>query len=78
MILKEKAAAYNADAEIQALLQEIVPADGSLEALLGAKFSPANAETLKSMVFDAQALASRPLPYEKLDQLVFDLLLGVK
>jgi len=30
------------------------------------------------MTFDADALAARPLPYEKLDQLVFDLLLGVR
>jgi hypothetical protein len=30
------------------------------------------------MAFDADALASKPLPYEKLDQLVFDLLLGVR
>lgn len=30
------------------------------------------------MTFDANALATQPLPYEKLDQLVFDLLLGVR
>ena len=30
------------------------------------------------MTFDAAALAAQPLPYEKLDQLVFDLLLGVR
>jgi xylose isomerase len=46
--------------------------------LLSAKFTPENAKALKSQVFDADALAQKPLPYEKLDQLVFDLLLGVR
>jgi len=32
---------------------------------------------LKSHTFDANALAAQPLPYEKLDQRVFELLLGV-
>jgi xylose isomerase len=33
---------------------------------------------IKERQFDRQALASRPLPYERLDQLVIDLLLGVR
>ena len=78
LIFKEKAAQYNADPEIQALLQQINVKDSVLDPLLAAKFSPANAQTLKSHPFDAEALAVQPLPYEKLDQLVFDLLLGVR
>ena len=78
LILKEKAAEYNADPEIQAILQEIRLTDTMLDPILGAKFTPENAQTLKSRTFDADALASRPLPYEKLDQRVFDLLLGVR
>ncbi len=78
LILKEKAAEYNADPEIQSILQEITLADPALDPLLSAAFTPENAQALKSQVFDADALAARPLPYEKLDQRVFDLLLGVK
>jgi xylose isomerase len=37
-----------------------------------------NAKSLLAMDFDRKALADRPLPYEKLDQLVFDLLMGVR
>ena len=33
---------------------------------------------LKAHAFDREALAARPLPYERLDQLVVDLLLGVR
>ena len=78
LIFKEKAAQFNADPEIQALLQQINVKDVALDALLGAKFSKQNAEMLKGRSFDAAALADKPLPYEKLDQLVFDLLLGVR
>ncbi len=42
------------------------------------KFTPENAQALTGMAFDAAALALTPLPYKKLDQLVFDLLLGVR
>ena len=41
-------------------------------------YSRQTAEQLKGRTFDRQALAARPLPYEKLDQLVVDLLLGVR
>ncbi len=42
-----------------------------------AKFSKDQAKKLKEMKFDVDALASRKLPYERLDQLVTELLLGV-
>ena len=60
-------------AEIQSLLQEI---RGDETDLVGA-FSPDAAALLKARSFDRRALAARPLPYERLDQLVVDLLLGV-
>jgi xylose isomerase len=41
-------------------------------------YSRAHADALKQRAFDRAALAARPLPYEKLDQLVVDLLLGVR
>jgi xylose isomerase len=45
--------------------------------LIGA-YSRQTADQLKARSFDRQALAARKLPYEKLDQLVVDLLLGVR
>jgi len=42
------------------------------------QYSRAAAEQLKGRSFDRQALAARRLPYEKLDQLLVDLLLGVR
>lgn len=78
LILKEKAAEYNADPETQAILQKVTLTDPALDPLSGATFTPGNAHMLKSQTFDAEALVVRPLPYEKLDQRVFDLLLGVK
>ena len=78
LILKEKAAEFNADPEIQAILQEITQTDTELDPLLGAAFTLENAQALKSRNFNAEALAARPLPYEKLDQRVFELLLGVR
>ncbi len=78
LIFREKARQFNADPQIQAILQELNAGDAELDPILGAPFSPQNARALQGMAFDADALASKPLPYEKLDQLVFDLLLGVR
>jgi xylose isomerase len=78
LIFKDKAAQFNADPEIQAIWKQINAPDPFLDSLLSTKFTPENAKALKSQVFDADALAQKPLPYEKLDQLVFDLLLGVR
>jgi xylose isomerase len=75
LILKEKAEQFRADAEIQALLAEIRQSDEP--AALGS-YSPARAAEIKGRTFDRAALAARPLPYERLDQLVIDLLLGVR
>ena len=77
LIFKERAAQYNADPEIQSLLAEINAGDAALESMLAARFTPENAQALKDRAFDADVLAARPKPYEKLDQLVFDLLVGV-
>lgn len=77
LILKEKAAQWNADSEIQALLQAIQVADGSAPAW-GDGYSAASAARLKSHPFDRKALGARGLPYERLDQLTMDLLLGVR
>jgi xylose isomerase len=77
LILKEKAAQFNADAEIQGLLAEINADDGSMSEYFGA-YSAVKAEGLKSAEFDRVKLGQRGLQYEKLDQLTIDLLLGAR
>ncbi len=77
LILKEKARQWNADAEIQALLQEIHADDGSVPSW-GGGYSSDKANTLKAYTFDRQALAIRGLPYERLDQLTIEVLLGTR
>ena len=74
--MKEKVQKYRENREIQDLLKEIHGASGNLKGLM-AKFSKDQAKKLKDMKFDVDALASRKLPYERLDQLVTELLLGV-
>ncbi|MGB0385712.1 MAG: xylose isomerase [Ardenticatenaceae bacterium] len=77
LILKEKAARFHADAEIQALLAEINADDGSMDPYTG-NYSPAKAAALRAHTFDRAALGKRGQPYERLDQLVVELLLGVR
>jgi xylose isomerase len=77
LMLKEKAAQFNVDPEIQALLSEINAEDLSLSHLFG-KYSSDKAEAIKAHPFDRQAIANRGLKYERLDQLTIDLLLGMR
>ena len=77
LILKEKARRFNGDSEIQALLAEINASDGSLDVYFGG-YTPNKASALKAQVFDRAAISRRGLKYEKLDQLVVELLLGVR
>jgi xylose isomerase len=75
LMLKSKAARFNADVEIQALLAEINWQDQSVQTDYS-KYSRENATALKAQVFDRPAIASRGFCYERLDQLTIDLLLG--
>lgn len=77
LILKSKVQQFNADLEIQGLLAEILETDDEL-ATLWNSFSASKADKLKALPLDRQELASRRLRYERLDQLVIDLLLGVR
>ncbi|HWP39934.1 MAG TPA: xylose isomerase [Tepidisphaeraceae bacterium] len=77
MILKEKAARWNADSEIQALLREVNLEDQSLSKLTR-KFSAANARKLLDARLDRVELAKARLPYERLDQLTMEVLMGVR
>ncbi|HWP99124.1 MAG TPA: xylose isomerase [Vicinamibacterales bacterium] len=76
LILKEKARQFAEDAEIQALLAEI--RRGAPEEEPPRRYSREAAARLKARTFDRAALAARPLAYERLDQLVVDLLLGAR
>lgn len=77
MILKEKAAKWNADPEIQGLLKIINVQDANLSKLTK-KFSPQNAKKLLAAPLDRVELAKARLPYEQLDQLTMEVLMGVR
>jgi xylose isomerase len=77
LMLKEKAAQFNADPEIQEILAEINAESPELALLFG-KYSVEKAEAIKAIDFDRKAIASRGLKYERLDQLTIDLLLGMR
>lgn len=76
LILKEKARQFNEHPAIQELLAQVHPRDEDLEGLMSA-YSPQNAQALRQKQFDIEAMGRKGLNYEKLDQLVIDLLLGV-
>jgi xylose isomerase len=77
LILKEKAAQWNADKEIQSIVAEINADDGSMKQYFG-KYSSEKAKALKAQAFDRSAIAARGLKYEKLDQLTVEILLGAR
>ena len=76
-ILAEKARQFREDRDIQALLAEIHHSTGSDDTTPHAG-SAGQAEHIKARSFDLAAMTSRRLPYERLDQLVVELLLGVR
>jgi xylose isomerase len=75
LILKEKARAFGEDREIQALLEQIRTPSGDGPPT---RYSPEAMKALKERRFDRKALGAKALPYERLDQLVVELLLGVR
>ena len=77
LILKEKAARWNADAEIQGLLAEIGSDDGTTAVALG-PYTSDRAAALRELDLDRRALGARGQPYEALDQLTVEVLLGVR
>lgn len=76
LILKEKGGRWNADKEIQAILQEISRNGKRVPAT--AKYSRKGAEALLGHSFDKDAILRKRLPYERLDQLTVDILTGVR
>jgi len=76
LILKDKAARWNNDAEINALLAELNELGNGAPSV--GKFTKAGAQALLGYNFDRAAMASPGLKYERLDQLTIDILLGVR
>jgi len=76
LILKEKAAIWNADKEIQAILKDINA--GSPKTPPTGKYSQKGSAALLNYSFDKDKMMEKRLPYEKLDQLTVDVLLGVR
>jgi xylose isomerase len=69
LLLKEKARRFDQDQEVQNLLAEIKGEDINTHY---------KAEEIKNLQIDRSELASKRLPYERLDQLTIDILLGVR
>jgi xylose isomerase len=76
LILKDKARRWQEDAEIQSILAEIKEGEADLPQV--GKFSLEGQARLDAYEFNRQKLASKRLPYELLDQLTTDILLGVR
>ena len=77
LILRDKVRAFQADAEIQAALREATRKDAELEAL-SRHFTLEGAERLRRLPLDRIEIAKWRPRYERLDQLVVELLLGVR
>jgi len=76
LILKEKAERWRADKEIQSILKALARDGNSAPPL--AEYSKKNASALLAHIFDKDGILRKRLPYERLDQLTVDLLLGVR
>jgi xylose isomerase len=77
LVLREKVQRFNADAEIQAMLSTLEVRDGSVSDLTRA-YSRDNASALKARSFNVNEMSERQLGYQRLDQLVFELLTGAR
>jgi xylose isomerase len=77
LILKAKAERWNADVEVQQLLNELRSRGdgGSAERV---RFSPERAAKLKNETLDVPAMRRTGYAYERLDQLTMEILLGVR
>ncbi len=79
LIFKDKARRFQMDREIQGLMGELKRADEAYDGPTATDgYSRGHADALKTRSFDPNALAARGRRYEELDQLVVELLLGVR
>lgn len=80
LILKEKVQRFEADAEIQQLVNELASRGetGGTGATGRLRFDADLARALRSRAFDLPSMRSSGFGYERLDQLTMELLLGVR
>lgn len=76
-LMAEKAKRWNEDKEIQQLLKDINVQDQGLSKLTR-EYSTGNARKLLESPLDREELAKARLPYERLDQLTMEVLLGTR
>jgi xylose isomerase len=74
LMLKDKAARWNANPEIQSILRALGAAPNGLPPI--GKYSKLGASALLNYPFDKDKILEMRLPYERLDQLTIDILLG--
>jgi len=74
LMLKEKAAQWNADKEIQNILAEIE--QPSVDSPGSGRYSEKDSRALLAYNFNKDDMMKKRLPYERLDQLTVDILLG--
>jgi xylose isomerase len=74
-LLAARAAAFDHDPEVKAMLRE--RKDAASEALLG-KFSKAKAKGLKALAVDVDGIGAAGLGYERLDQVMVEHIMGAR
>ncbi|MDE0960108.1 MAG: xylose isomerase [Planctomycetota bacterium] len=74
-ILKERAQAFDSDAEVKQLTAEMV--DPAIDPLLK-DFSPQKVEALRSLSIDHDAIGAAGMQWERLDQILIEHLLGAR
>jgi xylose isomerase len=79
LILKDKARRFNEDADIQAVLADLRAQDTAYDGPTAAQsYTRDRADAVSRQTFDLAALSTRGRRAEELDQLVIELLLGVR
>jgi xylose isomerase len=76
LILKDKVAQFNADAEIQALIDALRARGAATGQRV--RYSADAASAIRGERFDLEAIRSQGYAYERLDQLTMELLMGVR
>ena len=76
LTFKERAARWNADPEIQSILKELTAPVAGLPST--AKYSSQSAQSQLAHNFSKDAIMTKRLPYERLDQLTIDIITGTR
>jgi xylose isomerase len=76
LILKEKAEQWNADKEIRQILKHIEAETADTPPVN--TYSQKGTAALLQYSFDKNKIAKKRLPYERLDQITVDILLGAR